>query len=396
MDYMHHRQSSPGPRPASPRRSMQRQRSNSFPIIEALGCTTPEARLILAESRAAVRKRRRRRNQSVEEATRAFNPREHLHFLQQLAAVPTPHDRPAPFGEVRHVHSHSRMPSDATDRSTTTVVAHDQGGPVRNPSPTLGDYSANLAQFIKQQLQSIPTYQPGPDASSPLSPRSCPDLSYAAQASHVSCSTIRRPVEKPGLIDIPPIRAPLKSQFSAWSSTDDDTDDESIAFSHHRLSLDKDSQNGSSFLFSSTPIEQEPEPATAKQFTFPHQSALPSPSSAQPDYDDYPSSHLSQPQLTSLSATSAPSFSSSSASSSYFDCKRPTAITPQMKERVIAAVTPPHIRTKRTTALSPWEAAALANAHDVYVESHQRVHVDGMSFDMLRDYNVSNTRLTPC
>ncbi|EOA90611.1 uncharacterized protein SETTUDRAFT_36130 [Exserohilum turcica Et28A] len=78
MDYMHHRQSSPGPRPASPRRSMQRQRSNSFPIIEALGCTTPEARLILAESRAAVRKRRRRRNQSVEEATRAFNPREAL------------------------------------------------------------------------------------------------------------------------------------------------------------------------------------------------------------------------------------------------------------------------------------------------------------------------------
>jgi hypothetical protein len=66
-----------------------------------------------------------------------------------------------------------------------------------------------------------------------------------------------------------------------------------------------------------------------------------------------------------------------------------------MKDRVIAAVTPPHLQRKRLTAISPWEGGALANVHDVFIESQQRVQVDGMSFDMLREFNVPN-RLTPC
>jgi hypothetical protein len=66
-----------------------------------------------------------------------------------------------------------------------------------------------------------------------------------------------------------------------------------------------------------------------------------------------------------------------------------------MKERVIAAVTPPHPHNKRLTAVSPWEGNAFSNVHNVYVESQHRVNVDGMSFDMLRDLNVSS-RLTPC
>jgi hypothetical protein len=66
-----------------------------------------------------------------------------------------------------------------------------------------------------------------------------------------------------------------------------------------------------------------------------------------------------------------------------------------MKQRVIAAVTPPHPHNKRLTAVSPWEGNSFSNVHDVYVESQHRVNVDGMSFDMLRDLNVSS-RLTPC
>jgi hypothetical protein len=211
----------------------------------------------------------------------------------------------------------------------------------------------------------------------------------------------------------------MKSQFSAWSSTDDETDDEALPLPEYALPTSacnskgskytpsilgyyETSHNNSSFLFSSTPLEEESEPTTAKAFKFPDPSALPRSSPDEQNHDDddaaheqdYPSSSCpSQPQLTS---TSAPSYTSSSvSSSSYFDCKRPVAITPQMKERVIAAVTPPHPHNKRLTAVSPWEGNAFSNVHDVYVESQHRVNVDGMSFDMLRDLNVSS-RLTPC
>ncbi|KAF1829469.1 hypothetical protein BDW02DRAFT_573957 [Decorospora gaudefroyi] len=407
---MQNRQSSPSPRADSPRRSMQRQRSNSFPIIDALGCSTPEAQLILAEGRAAVRKRRARPNQSLHDnavkAVPAFNPRDHLKFLEGLAALATPQEQSDPFG-LRT--SHSRMPSDVTDRSTSTVVAHSQDSE-RTISPTLGDYSANLAQFIKSQLKSIPTYQSSDDPASPLSPRSCPDLSFPTRIPQSPSQEARRPVEAPKAIDIPPIRPPMKSQFSAWSSTDDDTDDEALPLPEFALSVNEavskgsnytpsllgyyeTSQNNGSFLFSSTPLEEESDPDTAKAYKFPDQSALPGASPDHQDDDDYPSSCPSHPQLTT---SSAPSYTSSSASSSsYFDCKRPTAITPHMKDRIVAAVTSPHVRSKRLTAMSPWEGGALANVHDVYVESQQRVRVDGMAFDMVRDFTVPN-RLTPC
>ncbi|KAL1792287.1 hypothetical protein ACET3X_008794 [Alternaria dauci] len=401
---------------------MQRQRSNSFPIVEALGCSTPEALLILAEGRAAVRKRRARRNQSVDdEVNRLFNPQDHIKFLEGLAALPTPQDQPSPFGQKYSMHS--RVPSDATDHSTSTVVPHVSDGEPRNLSPTLGDYSANLAAFIKDQLKSIPTYQSNHRPTSSLSPRSCPDLSFPIRTPPSPNPSGRRQVEGPKAIEIPPVRPPMKSQFSAWSSTDDDeTDDEALPLPEYTLPTsapdskgskytpsilgyyETSHDNSSSFLFSSTPLDEEAEPATAKGFKFPDPSALPrSLPDEHHDHDaddaahdhDYPSSSCpSQPQLTS---TSAPSYTSSSvSSSSYFDCKRPVAITPQMKERIIAAVTPPYPHhSKRLTAVSPWEGNALSNVHDVYVESQHRVNVDGMSFDMLRDFNVSS-RLTPC
>ncbi|RYO09964.1 hypothetical protein AA0121_g10755 [Alternaria tenuissima] len=419
---MENRQSSPSTRRASPRHSMQRQRSNSFPIVEALGCSTPEALLILAEGRAAVRNPRARRTQSVDdEVNRLFNPQDHIKFLEGLAALPTPQDQPSPFDPKYSLHS--RVPSDATDHSTSTVVPHVNDGEPRNLSPTLGDYSANLAAFIKNQLKSIPTYQSNHRPTSSLSPRSCPDLSFPMRTPPSPNPSGRRQAEGPKAIEIPPVRPPMKSQFSAWSSTDDETDDEALPLPEYALPTSasnskgskytpsilgyyETSHNNSSFLFSSTPLEEESEPTTAKAFKFPDPSALPHSSPDEQDHDDddddddaahehdYPSSSCpSQPQLTS---TSAPSYTSSSvSSSSYFDCRRPVAITPQMKERVIVAVTPPHPHNKRLTAVSPWEGNAFSNVHDVYVESQHRVNVDGMSFDMLRDLNVSS-RLTPC
>ncbi|KAF2848886.1 hypothetical protein T440DRAFT_500281 [Plenodomus tracheiphilus IPT5] len=412
MTCQQYRQSTPLPRPESPRSHIQRQRSNSFPIVEALGCSTPEAQLILAEGRAAVRKRRARgrRNRSVnDESITTFDPRDHVKYLHDLSLIDTPQERPI---AQESQSCHARIPSNATDDSSRTVVPlpHDNESS-RSTSPTspLGDYSANLAQFIKAQLKSILTYKPYNDAA-PLSPRSCPDLSFPlASPPQSPTKVVRRPAEAPKVITIPPIRPPMLSAFSAWSSTtDDDTDEEALPLPGFQAngtgSLSKvsshtpsilgyyDLSNTSSFLFSSTPVEEESDPDTAKGLAFPEQSILPAASAETHDDDDYPSSSHSRPQLTS----SAPSYTSSTSNSSYFDCKRPTTITSAMKERIVAAVTPPHPHdNKMLTAISPWEGGALANVHDVFIESQQRVHVDGMSFDMLRDF-VSPGGPTPC
>ena len=411
---MENQPSTPTSRAESPRPNTQRQRSNSFPIVEALGCSTPEAQLILAEGRAAVRKRRARsrRNRSVHDETiTAFDPRDHLKYLDTLAALPTPQERPY-TSEGRGCHS--RVPSDATDRSTSTIVPqpHDSRNPADPPTVSpLGDYSANLAQFIKAQLKSIPTYKSGDAATSSRSPRSCPDLSFPTasppQSPRSPSRLGRRPSEAPKINSIPPVRPPMRSAFSAWSSTDDDTDDEAhplpnlefgsrgawskgINYTPSVLGYYETSNN--SFLFSSTPLDEESDPDTAKGFTFPDHSALPGSPLEPQDDNDYPSSSLSHPQLSS---SSAPSHASSMSTSSYFDCKRPMAITPRMKDRIIAAVTPSHQQSKMLTAISPWEGGALANVHDVFVESQQRVHVDGMSFDMLRDFVVPSGVTTP-
>ncbi|CAO2650956.1 Nn.00g092530.m01.CDS01 [Neocucurbitaria sp. VM-36] len=401
--------------PGSPRPSTQRQRSNSVPIVEALGCSTPEAKLLLAEGRAAVRKRRAhsRRNKSVnDDNITTFDPRDHLDFLNRPAPTANAEEqRPAPT-EVKSCHA--RIPSDATDASTSTVVPQPGDSETRSstsPANPLGNYSANLAQFIKAQLRNIPTYTSGADPTSPLSPRSCPDLSFRGRTPPQSpTQVVRRPVEAPKVISIPPVRPPLQSQFSAWSSTDDDTDDDAPPlpdlghYSRHSMSKGSnytpsvlgyyETSNDHSFLFSSTPMEEDEEPDTAKGFTFPDPSMVPEiTSEPQDNNDDYPSSDLSRPQLTS---SSAPSFTSSASTSSYFDFKRPISLTAQLKDRIIAAVTPPIVQGKMLTAVSPWEGAALTNVHDVFVESQHRVHVDGMSFDMQRNFVMPNQIGTPC
>jgi len=393
-------------RPATTRPSVYRQRSNSFPIVEALGCSTQEAQLILAEGRAAVRKRRARGrpNRSVDdEEAITFEPRNHLKYLEGWSTEPV-------FSDAKSCHA--RIPSNTTDRSTSTIVPASVDSGYREISSStspLGNYSANLAQFIKAQLTSIPTYHSQPESVSPLSPQSCPDFSFPMRTPSLSPTlSIRRPSDAPQTIEIPPVRPPARSAFSAWSSTDDEADEDATAFINAAESkrststpsvLDYyDVSNNASFLFSSTPIEQESEPDTAKDPTFPDQGTLPG-SAIEPlqdDDDDYASSDVSRPQLSSSSAPSYSSSSASASASSYFDCKRPFTIAPHVKDRIIAALTPPPQQSKMISAVSPWEGGAIANVHDLFIESQQRVHIDGMSFDMVRDFIAPSLASTPC
>jgi hypothetical protein len=404
--------SSPAARPDSLRPSTFRQRSNSLPIVEALGCSTPEAELLLAEGRAAVWRRRahRRHNRSFnDEDTTTYHPRDHLKYLDESVVRPVTADGSS---------CHARAPSNMTIRSTSTIVAHPYESEFSSdacPTSPLGNYSARLAQFIKAQLNSIPTYQPEHDLVPALSPQSCPEFSFPMRTPPLSPKkTAQRSFEAPNAINIPPVRPPMISAFSAWSSADDDdndTDDDAPSLPDIEPYMDITSKastyapsllgyyetsNNGSFFLSSTPLEEyEETPDTAKGNVFPDGLALASPTPEAHNDDAYPSSSLSQPQLS----TPAPSFTSSSASpseSSYFDFKRPLAIGPRMKERIIAALTPPHGHTQVISAISPWEGGALANVHDVYIESQQRVHVDGMSFDMLRDFTVPTRFSTPC
>lgn len=358
---------------------------------------------MMAEGKAAVRNRRRGRQNrpaDVEGNATTFDPRNHLKYLDSSYQ-----DYESSRPQTARA-SHSRHPSDATDTSTSTIVAPTRDVPSNSngaPSP-LGDYSANLASFIKAQLQSIPTYTSSADQ---ISPRSCPDLSFNFRTPPQSPNKIaRKPTEAPRIISIPPVRPPLQSAFSAWSSTDESEDEELLALSDiDRYTQDaviKATSNGSassilayhagsneSFLLSSTPLEG---PYTARGYRFPN---TPSERHSPPPEDDadyYPSSCSSRPQLTS---SSEPSISSSAASTaSYFEYKRPLSslFPPDMKDRVVAAVTPP--KGKMLVAISPFEGRALSNVHDVFIESQQRVRVDGMSFDMLRDFVVPNSRVS--
>ncbi|KAF3008603.1 hypothetical protein E8E13_007830 [Curvularia kusanoi] len=278
---------------------------------------------------------------------------------------------------------------------------------MKNNPTQLGDYSANLASFIKAQLRSIPTYTPSLDQ---ISPQSCPELSFQLRTPPQSPNRLaRRPSEAPKIISIPSVRPPMQSAFSAWSSTDESEDDEVPGLpdidQYTQSAVSKAASNGStpsvlgyytgsngSFLLSSSPSE-DPRTATASQFpnseSSTHERHTPL---HDDDADYYPSSSSSRPQLSS---SSEPSISSSAvSSSSYFEYKRPLSnlFPPSMKDRVVAAVTPP--KSKMLTAISPFEGAALSSVHDVFVESQHRVHVDGMSFDMLRDFVVPTSRVS--
>jgi hypothetical protein len=333
-----------------------------------------------------------------------FNPKDHIAYLAQYAVTSEAVDRHSSSPEPRPGR-HARIPSDVTDRSTSTIVAPNQlavqetfDDPNQAASP-LGDYSAQLAKFIQSQLNSIPAYTSGDSA---ISPRSCPDLSFA-QAPSLKSPTLppaqsmsmKRPVGAPSLIQIPSIRPPERSAFSEWSSTDDEADDEAPPLPDTKTVQPApptdpytpssvlhyyEQSNDSTFLFPSTPLgNDQDEPYTAKLFFSPAVPGLPGtqgePSSTRDG--DYPSSGS---RLSLLSASSAPSLSSTS-TESYFENNLPLSQVPDLKNRILAAVTPPP--GKVLPAMSPFERSDLANVHGIMVQPQRSIFVDGLSFDMV-------------
>lgn len=421
---MDKRHSSPSSRTRNPRPRTHRKRSNSFPISDALGCSTPEAELILAEGRAALRSRLadRQRGRPKRDDIQTFRPKDHIGYLVQPSVDSEASSRSSSPPASR-ITRHNRIPSDATDRSTSTIIAPNQptvqetsSSPSLATSP-LGDYSAQLASFIRSQLNSIPTYTPGADS---ISPRSCPDLSFARTPSIKSPAlspakpvAMKRHVGAPSLIEIPSIRPPARSAFSAWSSTDDETDDEAPPLPLDDAATEVapkaetytpsvlryyEHTNDSSFLFSSTPLGDDEAPDTTKTLSFPAKPAASKPHQPDPSKfqdEDYPSSDVSG--LSLMSTSSAPSLSSIS-TGSYFENRLPLSQVPNLKNRIIAAVTPPP--GKVIPAISPFEGADLSNVHDILVQSQQRILVDGMSFDMVRDFTAPDEGMkryqTPC
>lgn len=413
---MEHRRPATSSGPKCPRPKTHRKRSNSFPLVEALGCSTPEAELILREGRAAVRSRQARQRGAHAMGKGTFNPRNHLKYLDPNPALSATNAGEAASTVPVAVSHHFRVPSDGTDGSTSTLMApanssfdqhHSSTVATRRP---LGDYSANLAKFIQSQLNSIPSYH---TAQSSISPSSCPELGFPRPSpQHSPMTWTRRPSDAPQRLELPPVRPPLRSAFSAWSTdgTDDETDDELPSLPtadapHHVRSYTPSLlgyyEASSSFLLPSTPSEQDDEPFTAKRTSFPNRAELRHPSGSQQSTShdgDYPSSTLSsRPQLISSSALS----DSSASSASYFDRKQPVTASPALRGRIIAAVTPPFLPGKVVPATSPFEGRALANLHDLTVdENMRRVCVDGMSFDMVRDFSMPDHGLrrlpTPC
>jgi hypothetical protein len=222
---------------------------------------------------------------------------------------------------------------------------------------------------------------------------------------------MRRAIEVPQSIQIPPMRPPMRSAFSAWSSTDDDDEEDEEVQSLPEIdeyTMDAISKmgtytpsvlgyyeaNNNASLFSSSPLERDDGLDTARGQNFAVQPAPTSSAEESYDENDYPSSSFSRPLLSSSSAPSYPS--SVASASSYFNYKRPFADAPITTDRIIAALTPPRSYGKTVSAVSPWEGGAISNVHDVFIESQHRVHVDGMSFDMLRNFTAPGSVTTPC
>jgi hypothetical protein len=332
-----------------------------------------------------------------------YNPRDYLKFLHTDVEISEKARQDSVAADDRKMPQHSRFLSDVSDSSISTIrpttnTSDDTTVPVTS---TLGDYSANLAKFIQAQLTSIPSFQ---QPQLPLSPSSCPDLSHMQTPPQSPTKSIRRPADAPRTISIPPIRPPMRSAFSEWSSTDDEDDERSLL--EYNMTTVKintpavlpyyQNSNDSSFLFTSTPHEDEDSPNTAKAFCFPNQKELPGSttdihSPLHKKNDDASSVSSTRPQLT---PSSAPSFSSVS-TGEYFDFR----LNAQMKARIVAAVTPPQIPRKTIPAISPFEPA-FSNTHSVLIENEHRLRVDGMSFDMLGDFNASAGGMrrvqTPC
>ncbi|KAF2277624.1 uncharacterized protein EI97DRAFT_299502 [Westerdykella ornata] len=404
---MDKRHSSPSPSAPSPRPRAFRNRSNSLPIVEALGCSTPEAELILAEGRAAVRSRyathrpRDRRALPNAESVTAFRPQDHLQHLNETQPVMEVMESSRTDDD--YTSHHTRSPSQGTDRTSSTITptATAFAESAKSPISPLWNYSANLARFVQAQLDAITSYDPISTC------HSVSEHSAKAERSQTRISTDRRSLEGPGVLEIPPVRPPLRSAFSAWSSSDDDTEDEAQEESELQLSksFSKDSNtpysilryyehgSGSSFLLTPTPLEEEEQQAQQEpnvQSSSSIEGKAPTTAiNSEPDCDSTVSSH--HPILTTSST--APSVSSIS-TPSYFDgkCSRALPVPRRIKDRLLASVSPYRAggKIKVLAAASSFEGGALANVHDGSIEPRTKVLVDGLSFDLMRNSAARN------
>lgn len=395
-------------RSSSPRPVPERQRSNSLPIVDALGCSTEEARLILAEGNAAVLRRRdpsqRRdhrdeRSRSAHQHITTFRPEHHMQYLSPgvPAATAVPEEEAATMQTAGYsYHDHlQRKPSTRTcyssDSASTITGPQYVPGPASPltphsaPASPLYDYSANLAKFIKSQLNSIPTYQ---SRQVPGNSRSCPNIPTKLHTPPQSPASppkpARRPVDGPQIIEIPPVRPPLKSAFSAWSSTDDERDNEDetendedippvpVITPSRRDSMTGDytpsilgyygTSSWGSVSYTATPESQH---LFAKDFQFP-----------------------SVPQIT----TSGPQSNSSSSRKdlnippdvSYFHSGRPIKRHSKLAEQAMPSATP-------IEDFSPIEdeTPEVHRAVAVSYTVPQRITVEGMSFDMIPNEYVA-------
>ncbi|KAF2201334.1 hypothetical protein GQ43DRAFT_480784 [Delitschia confertaspora ATCC 74209] len=429
-------------RSASPRPQVERQRSNSLPLVDALGCSAEEARIILAEGRAAVLSRHpptRREGQAKRrplslyqhehvnnnDTITTFRPQDHIHYLAPHYASSTVSTHSEEFDEVEEDDDvaaanvrgsfHTRMPSNQTDTSTSTITGPKSPdlpslSPPFPPGPgsPLGSYSSNLAKFIQTQLNSIPSYKPSQSVSSGSFHSVSSGSSQSVSSSSSSIQTIRprssarspsmskKPIDDPPILEMPPIRPPLRSAFSAWSSTDDETDTEedlpplptldgprkdSITGQYTPSILHYYEQSPSkSYLLSSSPNEEVEHPFR-QDFRFPAvpqtppdtiPRSLPA-SSHKPASrsDDVPSvSHA--PDMTSSSGRST------SSDSSYFETRGrgPSKQRSALRDKIVAAVTP-------TERLTPFEEGGSHSMQKIF-PSPNRVMVNGMSFDLIR------------
>ena len=421
--------SSPPAYLATLRPHLPRQRSNSLPLIEALGCSSAEASILLAEGTTASVRRRgttwrsnHRRTATytpplstpspaasvsacltpaaVAEAVMALRPQHHARYLD-----------PAYYTQSQHQH-HLLPPTPSTFTSTSTPSLCSDAT-ATSPASAASAYSAQLAQFTKARLASIPSCPksdlllsptrtdpscllPAVGVSSPLSPSA-----HARTDSSLSAS--RRPAasDLPPLGDLPPPRPPLRSAFSAWSSTDGG-DADADASSDADADVDTPAliryvRGPGSFLLSTTPPASEYGDSDG---TAADSNAAPVEAAAGASASGTPRSPFTTLHLTPPPANSPPPSPASSltlAPASYFDHKRSPHHVPRL------GLTSPLSQqrggdqraAKLLAALSPLEGAGTTLSphmvHAVLVQSPTRVVVEGLAFDLVREMHLGGT-----
>ncbi|OCK85400.1 hypothetical protein K432DRAFT_40045 [Lepidopterella palustris CBS 459.81] len=359
-----------------PRPRSQRERTNSFPISEALECTATEAAIMFAAEKAAMNrrqyqpdKRQRRRPQSADEARSVHQ----VHRAKAEANDLLEQDQAKSSQNTSfnsELQSSNQTPQGKKNTANTSgqLSESNHALPFPKTSP-LHTYSANLTKFIQSRLNSISSYQ-----------RLCSDPSISLRQSHPLPQHVSQADELHEITDKYLHRPPLCSTFSVWSSPDENStwedNNEELLPSVGTADPAKDQMqtitstdsilafyegsNSPSFLFPATPIDSE------------GKENAPSPPSLGP-----PSTI--KDITRSASATSRPS--NPKRSPSYLEA-RSRSLTPQ------SYFHPSILPLKTFTAISPYEGNALTHVYDILVEAPNRVVVEGLAFELLRELKI--------